>query len=101
MLIANIGVLLDWPAAYTPNTGAMDSFILVQLAQGNRNVFEKVETLRQKLNDQFPEVDFAFDTGGILTAALNMGEPSPIHLQVTGYTLENRPQDCRSSDRND
>ena len=41
MLIANIGVLLDWPAAYTPNTGAMDSFILVQLAQGNRNVFEK------------------------------------------------------------
>ena len=40
------------------------------------------------MNDQFPEVDFAFDTGGILTAALNMGEPSPIHFQVTGYTLE-------------
>jgi multidrug efflux pump subunit AcrB len=88
MLIANIGVLLDWPAAYTPNTGAMDSFILIQLTQGNRNVFEKVETLRTKLNDQFPDVDFAFDTGGILTAALNMGEPSPIHFQVTGYTLE-------------
>ena len=41
MLISNIGVLLDWPAAYTPNTGAMDSFILVQLKEGNRGVFDK------------------------------------------------------------
>ena len=88
MLISNIGVLLDWPAAYTPNTGAMDSFILVQMEQGSRNVFESVTTLRKQLNEQFPDVDFAFDTGGILTAALNMGEPSPIHFQVTGYTLE-------------
>lgn len=88
MLISNIGVLLDWPAAYTPNTGAMDSFILVQLAPGSRDVFSSVESLRKRLNADFPEIDFAFDTGGILTAALNMGEPSPIHFQVTGYTLE-------------
>ena len=94
MLISNIGVLLDWPAAYTPNTGAMDSFILVQLAPGSKDVFERVEVLREKLNKQFgsddptKNVDFAFDTGGILTAALNMGEPSPIHFQVTGYTLD-------------
>ena len=76
MLISNIGVLLDWPAAYTPNTGPMDSFILCQLAPGKADVFELVGDLRVKLNKQFPEVDFAFDTGGILTAALNMGEPS-------------------------
>ena len=31
MLITNIGVLMDWPAAYTPNSGPMDSFVLVQL----------------------------------------------------------------------
>ncbi len=90
MIIANIGVLMDWPAAYTPNTGPMDSFILVQLKDdGGRDVFEIVTALREKLNDKYKgEVEFAFDTGGILTAALNMGEPSPIHLQITGYTLE-------------
>ncbi|MCH2211917.1 MAG: efflux RND transporter permease subunit [Fuerstiella sp.] len=92
MLIANIGVLLDWPAAYTPNTGAMDSFILVQLDRGGPDVFRNVSRLRTKLNDLFPDVEFAFDTGGILTAALNMGEPSPIHFQVTGYTLETAHQ---------
>jgi multidrug efflux pump subunit AcrB len=34
MLISNIGVLLDWPAAYTPNAGPQDTFILVQLSEG-------------------------------------------------------------------
>ena len=88
-LISNIGVLMDWPAAYSPNTGAMDAFMLVELAgKGDRSVFDYVEQLREKLNAEFPKFEFAFDTGGILTAALNMGEPSPIHLQITGYTLD-------------
>lgn len=30
ILVSNIGVLLDWPAAYTPNAGSCDSFMLVQ-----------------------------------------------------------------------
>lgn len=27
LVISNIGVLYDWPAAYTPNTGPMDAFV--------------------------------------------------------------------------
>ena len=89
LLISNIGVLMDWPAAYTPNSGPMDAFMLVQLEDDSESdVFEYVTRLRKRLRREFPEIEFAFDTGGILTAALNMGEPSPIHLQITGYTLE-------------
>src|SRR5262249_50857806 len=33
MLISNTGVLYDWPAAYTPNAGPMDSFVMVQLRE--------------------------------------------------------------------
>ena len=87
LLISNIGVLLDWPAAYTPNNGAMDAFILVQ-TKGGKSIFEYVEELRSTLTRQFPEVEFAFDTGGMLTAALNMGEPSPIHFQIQSSQLE-------------
>ena len=88
-LISNIGVLMDWPAAYTPNTGAMDSFVLVQLdsEKAERDIFSYVDELRTRLNEKFPQVEFAFDTGGILTAALNMGEPSPIHLQIAGRDI--------------
>ncbi|MBA3315530.1 MAG: efflux RND transporter permease subunit [Planctomycetota bacterium] len=90
MVISNIGVLMDWPAAYTPNTGPMDAFVLVQLKDkpGRPDVFDLVADLRRDLNEKFPGVEFAFDTGGMTTAALNMGEPSPIHFQVTGSKLD-------------
>ena len=89
MLISNIGVLMDWPAAYTPNTGPMDAFMLVQLKEkpGRPGVFSLVTELRRELQEKFPSVEFAFDTGGMMTAALNMGEPSPIHFQITGSNL--------------
>ncbi|MCR4321617.1 MAG: efflux RND transporter permease subunit [Candidatus Brocadiaceae bacterium] len=89
MMISNIGVLMDWPAAYTPNTGPMDSFILVQMKEVARNgTFSYVNILRKRLREKFPGVEFAFDTGGMLTAALNFGLPSPINIQVAGSRLE-------------
>jgi len=88
MLISNIGVLMDWPAAYTPNTGPMDAFVLVQLKEDRRDVFALVERLRDRLRHRFPQAEFAFDTGGMLTAALNFGEPAPIHFQVRGSDLD-------------
>ncbi len=89
LLISNIGVLMDWPAAYTPNSGVMDAFMLVQLKDkpGRRSVFDYVGKLRERLGREFPDVEIAFDTGGMLTAALNMGEPSPIRFQIQGSDL--------------
>ncbi len=89
MMISNIGVLLDWPAAYTPNSGAMDAFVLVQLKEDRtRTIQDYVVELRERLNDEYPGIEFSFDTGGILTAALNFGLPSPINVQVEGNNLE-------------
>src|SRR3989441_5753579 len=89
MIISNIGILLDWPAAYTPNSGPQDAFILVQFAQHHaRSTFSYVDELRQKLPQQFPGIEFNFDTGGMLSAALNGGLPAPINIQVEGNKLE-------------
>jgi multidrug efflux pump subunit AcrB len=89
ILISNIGVLMDWPAAYTPNTGPMDAFVLVQLKgkSGMPATFDYVDRLRSKLNQEFPGVDFAYDTGGMMTAALNFGLPSPNNVRVQGSNL--------------
>ncbi|MGI8966693.1 MAG: efflux RND transporter permease subunit, partial [Limisphaerales bacterium] len=79
----------DWPAAYTPNSGPQDAFILVQLADKHRrSTFDYVDALREKLPREFPGAEFNFDTGGMLTAALNGGLPSPINIQVEGNKLE-------------
>jgi multidrug efflux pump subunit AcrB len=90
ILISNIGVLMDWPAAYTPNTGPMDAFILIQLKgkEGMGTTLEAMQKIRKRLHSDVPIAEVAFDTGGMLTAALNFGEPAPIHLQVSGSKLE-------------
>ena len=90
LLISNIGVLMDWPAAYTPNTGPMDAFMLLQLKDkaSTKTADSYVVELRQTLAEKFPDVEISYDTGGMLTAALNMGEPAPIHFQVQCSDLE-------------
>ncbi len=90
IIISNIGVLYDWPAAYTPNGGPHDAFIIIQrtLKGSKKTVQESAELLREKLPPQFPGVQFAFNTGGIVTAALNFGLPSPIDIQIEGKSLE-------------
>jgi multidrug efflux pump subunit AcrB len=89
LLISNIGVLYDWPAAYTPNTGPMDAFLLVQMKDSRReSAQEAARRLRPRLAERFPGLEFAFDTGGMLTAALNFGLPAPIDVQVQGSSLQ-------------
>ncbi len=88
MVISNMGVLYDWPAAYTPNSGPQDAFLNVQLAAAHQtSASEYVRQLRRELPQRFPGLRFAYDTGGMLAAALNFGLPSPIDIQVQGNDL--------------
>ncbi len=88
-MITNIGVLNEWPAAYTPNSGSGDAFISIQLSEDpdRRSVFSYVDELRPLLNEKFPGVEFSFDTAGILSAAVNNGVAAPINVQVDGKDL--------------
>ncbi len=39
------------------------------------------------MTQKFPDIEFAFETGGLITAALNFGLPSPLNIQVEGNDL--------------
>ncbi|MBL4707254.1 MAG: efflux RND transporter permease subunit, partial [Flavobacteriales bacterium] len=87
-IIGNIGVFYDLPAAYTPNSGTQDAYIGVQLrASHSKSTFEYASSLRKIFHQQFPGVEVSFNTGGIITAALNEGKPAPIDIQVKGNDL--------------
>jgi multidrug efflux pump subunit AcrB len=93
MIVTNVGVLYDWPAGYTPNAGPMDATMLVQLTpKRDRAVTaqEYADLLRERLNREFPGVQFSFDTGGLVSSALNFGLPSPINLQIEGKSLDDQ-----------
>lgn len=87
IVVSNMGILSDWPAAYTPNSGTQDAFINIQLKEGHRPTRDYVKMLRGDLPPAFPGVQFVFNTGGIVTQALNFGLPSPIDVQVIGNDL--------------
>ncbi|WP_373495050.1 efflux RND transporter permease subunit [Aquiflexum sp.] len=88
-LFANIGVFYDLPAAYTPNSGTQDAFIGIQLKESHQtSTFVYASRLREKLSENFPGVELSFNTGGMITAALNEGKPAPIDVQIKGNDLE-------------
>ena len=88
-IISNIGVVYDLPAAYTPNSGTQDAFIGVQLTEDHSvSTFDYAARLRAKLTNSFPGIEISFNTGGLITAALNDGKPAPIDVQIVGNDLK-------------
>jgi multidrug efflux pump subunit AcrB len=90
-LISEVGVTPDWSAAYTPNSGPMDAVIKVQLKQErDHSAQEYAHMLREGLGegDEFTDLDFAFDTGGMIRGAMNEGKSTPLNVRITGKDLE-------------
>ena len=87
IVISEIGVNADWSAAYTPNSGPMDSVIKVQLKEHrNKSAQEYVHMVRTAVNtdDRFRDMDFSFDAGGLIRGAMNEGKSTPINIRITG-----------------
>ncbi|HEC43661.1 MAG TPA: efflux RND transporter permease subunit [Bacteroides sp.] len=88
MIVSNIGVFFDLPAAWTPNSGTQDAFIKIQLTENHKIRTKDLEKqLREKFRREFPGIEFSFNKGGMITAALNEGITSPIDIQVQGNDL--------------
>lgn len=90
LLISEAGVTPDWSAAYTPNSGPMDAVVKVQLkSDRRRSAQEWAHDLRLSLGSepQFAELEFAFDTGGMIRGAMNEGKSTPLNVRITGKSL--------------
>ncbi|MBI3407982.1 MAG: efflux RND transporter permease subunit [Planctomycetes bacterium] len=89
MIISELGLVPDWSAAYTANSGSQDAIIKVQLARERTGSAQEYAVLLRRLfeNDhRFADLHFGFNTGGMISAALNYGASSPIDIQIEGGT---------------
>lgn len=92
-VVSEIGLNNDWSAAYSANAGQQDTVIRLQLtAERTRSAQEYAILLRQALasTPDFSDLEFSFDTGGMVSAALNFGASSPIDIQITGGTPDQK-----------
>ena len=87
LFISELGVTPDWSAAYTPNAGPMDAIVRVQLKEERARSAQKAAAdVREGLTQDpaFADLEFSFDTGGLIRGALNEGKSTPINIRVTG-----------------
>lgn len=90
IVISEIGTVADWSAAYTPNSGPMDAVVKVQLThERHHSAQEYVQMLREGFlaGSQWSDLEFAFDTGGMIRSAMNEGKSTPINIQITGKNM--------------
>ncbi len=90
IVISEIGVVADLSAAYTPNAGPMDAVVKVQLVEHRqRSAQDYVHLLRTRFAaaSAFSDLEFAFDAGGMIRAAMNEGKSSPINIRIAGKNL--------------
>jgi multidrug efflux pump subunit AcrB len=90
LVISEAGVIAGWVAAYTPNAGTMDAVLKVQLTPHRRHsVQDHVRQLRSRFRSDpaFANLEFSFQTGGLIRTAMNEGKPTPINVRITGKDL--------------
>jgi multidrug efflux pump subunit AcrB len=101
IVISEIGVVADWSAAYTPNSGPMDSVVKIQLGQEReRSAQDYVALLRDKFagDAKFEGLEFAYDAGGMIRGAMNEGKSTPINIQITSKDAKNLSKAYRIAD---
>jgi multidrug efflux pump subunit AcrB len=95
LLLSELGVVADWSAAYTPNSGPMDAVLKVQLThEREHSAQEYVQMLREGFagSAKLGDLEFAFDAGGMIRSAMNEGKSTPINVRITGKKLRKAHQ---------
>jgi multidrug efflux pump subunit AcrB len=89
MVVSNIGVVPDFSSLYTNNSGAYTATVQAALSDDHEvSSFDYMDSVRQAIAQQYPEVRAFFQTGSMVDSTLNMGMPAPIDVQVTGANLQ-------------
>jgi multidrug efflux pump subunit AcrB len=92
-VVSEIGLNNDLSAAYSQNAGQQDTVVRLQLTpERTKSAQQYAVDLRKKLtaDPRFQDLEFSFDTGGMVSAALNFGASSPIDIQITGGTPDQK-----------
>jgi HAE1 family hydrophobic/amphiphilic exporter-1 len=90
IIVSNIGITTDFSAMYTPNSASHTAFVQVSLKEGHKvGSYEYMRRVRERLNQELPQLNTYFQSGGLVDAVINLGLPAPVDVQVSGNSLDN------------
>ncbi|MCX6593295.1 MAG: efflux RND transporter permease subunit [Acidobacteria bacterium] len=86
--VSNAGVVPDFSAIYTSNSGPHNGFVQVSLKENHQiGSYEYMSRMRRAVREELPELTTYFQSGGFVDSVLNFGMPAPINVQVSGPDL--------------
>jgi HAE1 family hydrophobic/amphiphilic exporter-1 len=89
LIVSNIGIVPDFSALYTTNSGPYMATIQVELNESHTvSSFAYMDRVRREIASQYPNLRTFFNSGSMVDAVLNTGAPAPIDLQVSSRNLE-------------
>jgi HAE1 family hydrophobic/amphiphilic exporter-1 len=88
-IVSNIGVVPDFSALYTTNSGPYTATVQVALNEPHRiSSFAYMDRVQEAMTKQFPDIRTFFSSGSLQDAILNSGMPAPIDVQVSSPKLD-------------
>jgi len=89
IVVSNIGITPDFSVIYTSNSAPHTAFVQASLREGHKvGSYEYMNRVRAQLQKDLPQLNFYFQSGGLVDAVLNLGLPAPIDIQVSGSDLD-------------
>jgi multidrug efflux pump subunit AcrB len=89
IIVANIGVIPGFSSIYTSNSGPDSATVQVALNEHPHiGSYEYMDRVRKRLQEELPQVNAFFQSGGMVDAILNQGLPAPIDIQVAGSDVD-------------
>ena len=87
-IVSNIGVVPDFSALYTTNSGPYTATVQVALNEPHElSSFAYMDRVQAAMAKQFPDIRTFFSSGSLQDAILNSGAPAPIDVQVSSPDL--------------
>src|SRR6202522_5934 len=88
-IVSNIGVVPDFSALYTTNSGPYTATVQVALNQLHTlSSFAYMDLVQKAMASQFPDIRTFLSSGSMVDAILNMGMTAPIDVQVSSPDLQ-------------
>lgn len=89
MTVSNLGIVPDFSALYSSNSGPYTATIQTQLKETHKtSSFEYMDRVRLAIAQKYPELRTFFSSGSMVDAILNSGMAAPIDIQVSSRNME-------------
>jgi multidrug efflux pump subunit AcrB len=88
LVVSTIGITPDFSAIYNPNSGQHTALVQVSLKPEHRiGSYVYMDRVRKRISRELPQLSAYLQSGSLVDAMLNLGQPAPIDVQVSGSNL--------------